>query len=227
MDYLFLELSEVEAVFSQSFFWSFGRFNLISFQRQDYLPGDLPLTEQVRKTIKDLGGDAFNGAAYLLTTPRRLGHCMNPISLFYCYHAEKGAPKELKYVLAEVHNTPWDQRHAYLLEGPEFLNPTQKDFHVSPFMPMDTTYEWDISDPSDRINVSIDVNRLSKPLFTANMSMTRKPMNADTLSRITRRQMSQAFRTISAIYFQAVILWLKKIPLYGHPDKIKRQESSK
>ena len=226
MDYLFLELSEIESVFSQSSFWSAERFNLISFKRQDYLPGALSLTEQVKKTIKDLGGETFNGSAYLLTTPRRLGHCMNPISLFYCYHAEQGGPRELKYVLAEVHNTPWDERHAYLLEGPEFLNPIQKNFHVSPFMPMDTTYEWAISDPNDRMNVSIEVNQHSKPLFTASMSMVKQPMNADTLSRSTRRLVGQAFLTISAIYFQAVALWLKKIPFYGHPDKIKRQEHS-
>ena len=56
--------------------------------------------------------------------------------------------------------------------------------------------------------------------------MVKQPMNADTLSRSTRRQVGQAFLTISAIYFKAVVLWLKKIPFYGHPDKIKRQEHS-
>ena len=56
--------------------------------------------------------------------------------------------------------------------------------------------------------------------------MVKQPMDADTLSRSTRRQLGQAFLTISAIYFQAVVLWLKKIPFYGHPDKIKRQEHS-
>ena len=93
-------------------------------------------------------------------------------------------------------------------------------------MPMDTTYEWAISDPNDRMNVQIKVSWLSAPLFTASMSMVKQPMNADTLSRSTRRQVGQAFLTISAIYFQAVALWLKKIPFYGHPDKIKRQEHS-
>lgn len=219
MDYLYLDLAELDQVCAMSRFWSKDRLNLIQFNRQDYLPGELPLIEQVQKTILDLSGEDFQGDVFLLTTPRRLGHCMNPISLFYCF---KGS--DLHYVLAEVHNTPWDQRHVYLLRGPDFADPTQKSFHVSPFMPMNTTYQWQLGDPANDLGVAIKVAQNGEPLFTASMHMTRQEIKAENMAQITRRQLGQSFLTMTAIYFQAAKLWRKKVPFFRHPDKIKLQE---
>lgn len=224
MDYLYLDLSETTELCGLSAFWSFNRFNLISFRRQDYLPGSLPLDQQVRKAIVDLGGTAHLGPTRLLTTPRRLGHCMNPISLFYCF--DDADAKDLKYVLAEVHNTPWDERHVYLLKGPNFEQPTIKDFHVSPFMPMNTSYNWEISDPNKSLRVAIKVSQGDAPMFTATMNLKKQEISSQTIARITWRQFCQAFKTISAIYFQAAKLMLKKVPFFSHPDKIKLQESN-
>ncbi len=221
MDYLYLDLDEIDEVFAQSRLWSSNGRNLIEFRRSDYLPGPLPLIDQVRDTVGRLSGEAFHGKVCLLTTPRRLGHCMNPISLFYCFDGE-----QLQYVLAEVHNTPWDERHVYLLEGPEFSHPTAKTFHVSPFMPMDTTYGWDLSDPGQELGVGIKVSQQGQALFTASMKLEREPFSPANLGHMTRRQLSQAFLTISAIYFQAAKLWRKKVPFFRHPEKIKLQESN-
>lgn len=221
MDYLYLDLDEIDEVFAQSRLWSSIGRGFIEFRRSDYLPGPLPLIDQVRETVERLSGEAFTGKICLLTTPRRLGHCMNPISLFYCFNDD-----QLQYVLAEVHNTPWDQRHVYLLEGPEFTNPTAKTFHVSPFMPMDTTYGWDLSDPGETLSVGIKVSQNGQALFTASMNMQKEEFTAANLGSITRRQLSQAFLTMSAIYFQAAKLWRKKVPFFRHPDKIKLQESN-
>lgn len=221
MDYLYLDLDEIETVFNQSRFWSCAGSNLISFRRSDYLPGPLPLSDQVRDSIQRLSGQNFEGKIFLLTTPRRLGHCMNPISLFYCFDGDT-----LSYVLAEVHNTPWDERHVYLLEGPEFTDPTAKTFHVSPFMPMNTTYGWELGDPGRELGVAIKVAQNGDALFTASMSMKRVELSQANMAHITRRQLSQAFLTMSAIYFQAAKLWRKKVPFFRHPNKNKLQESN-
>lgn len=221
MDYLFLALSEIEDVCRLSKLWSKNRFNLISINRQDYLPGELYLDEQVKAEVTSLGGDEFSGEIFLLATPRRIGHCMNPISLFYCYDDE-----ELRYVLAEVHNTPWNERHTYLIEGPDFAVPTAKQFHVSPFMPMDTTYQWNLSDPSKGLHVGISVSRDNVPLFTATMDLVKQELNSEEIANITWRQLTQSFRTFSAIYFQAAKLWRKKVPFFRHPEKSKLQEST-
>ena len=221
MDYLFLSLAELDELCGLSKWWSKDSSNLISFRRQDYLPGDLPLDQQVKSSVTQLGGSQYNGDTFLLTTPRRLGHCMNPITLFYCFHDE-----QLRYVLAEVHNTPWDERHLYLLEGPDFRAPTLKDFHVSPFMPMETTYKWNISDPKETHKVAIHVSHESADLFTASMDLMRQPINAQTMSAHTKRQLRQSFRTLTAIYIQALKLWLKRTPFFRHPEKIKLQETN-
>ncbi len=232
MDYLFLDLAETEELCDLSAIWSYDKSNLISIRRDDYLPGPLTLEQQVHKTVKELGGEEYTGSTYLLSTPRRLGHCMNPISLFYCYNksTKAGACKdektqELVYVLAEVHNTPWDQRHLYLLRGPDFSEATKKAFHVSPFMPMDTNYAWQLSDPNQSLRVGIRVSRDNSTMFTASMDLTRQAFTKRAMGRINRRQLSQAFKTMAGIYFQALNLWLKKVPFFSHPDKIKLQES--
>ena len=223
LDYLYLDLDEIEQVFAQSRFWSANAFNLVSFRRQDYLPGEnTDLRQEVIHRIKLLSGELFSGKVFLLTTLRSLGYCMNPISLFYCIDGD-----ELKYVLAEVHNTPWDERHLYLLSGPDFSTETEKNFHVSPFMPMDTTYHWHISDPKEQFNVEINVSQNSLPLFTASIMLVRQVLSAGNVRHIIWRQMRQSLRTISAIYLQAARLWIKRVPFYGHPNKKKLRESNK
>ena len=221
LDYLYLDLDEIDEVFALSRFWSKERSNLVSFRRQDYLPSDRPsLRDEVLHRIETLGGQPFAGKIYLLSTLRSLGYSMNPIALYYCYEQD-----QLKYVLAEVHNTPWDERHVYLLEGPEFTEPTQKSFHVSPFMPMNTTYEWKISDPDEHLVVAIKVGRNSEPLFTASMTLNQLTVDQHTVTSLVWQQARQAFRTIAAIYMQAAKLWIKKVPVYRHPNKKKLQES--
>ncbi|MGK0339296.1 MAG: DUF1365 family protein [Candidatus Azotimanducaceae bacterium] len=222
LDYLYLDLDEIEQVFAQSRFWSANAFNLVSFKRQDYLPGEhADLRQEVIQRINALSGELFSGKVFLLTTLRSLGYCMNPISLFYCFDGD-----ELKYVLAEVHNTPWDERHVYLLSGPNFDAKTEKNFHVSPFMPMDTTYQWHIDDPNEQFNVGIDVSQNSQPLFTASIKLVRQVLSEGNVRYIIWCQMRQSLRTVSAIYLQAARLWIKRVPFYGHPNKKKLQESN-
>ena len=222
LDYLYLDLDEIEQVFAQSRYWSANAFNLVSFIRQDYLPGEhADLRQEVIHRIKLLSGELFSGKVFLLTTLRSLGYCMNPISLFYCIDGD-----ELKYVLAEVHNTPWDERHLYLLSGPDFSTKTEKNFHVSPFMPMDTTYHWIISDPGEQFSVGINISQNSEPLFTASMKLARQVLSEGNISHMIWRQMRQSLRTVSAIYLQAARLWIKRVPFYGHPNKKKLQESN-
>lgn len=213
LSYLFLDLDKVESAFSTTRFWSVNRPNLVSFQRQDYLPGSTAsLKQAVLDELNSLEGPANIDQVFLLATPRSLGHCMNPIALYFCY-----AEGDLSCVLAEVHNTPWDERHTYLVDDLDAI--TAKNFHVSPFMPMNTTYHWKISDPNEHLVVAIRVEANNQPLFTASMTLARQPLNSGNANQWITRFVKQSFKTMSAIYCQAAVLWLKKVPFYGHPKK--------
>jgi DUF1365 family protein len=213
LDYIYLNLDEIESTFATSVFWSANKTNWVSFKRQDYLPSTRELKKEVCYKIQEISGENFTGEVYMLATLRSLGYCMNPITLFYCFDKETN----LRHVLVEVHNTPWNQRHTYLLSGPNFNDETHKKFHVSPFMPMDTTYKWGIGDPEESLNVSIQVSQKDQQLFNANLALER--IEITKANQLIFIHVRQAFRMIVGIYFHALKLWIKKVPFYGHPDK--------
>ncbi|MBV1878914.1 MAG: DUF1365 domain-containing protein [Pseudomonadales bacterium] len=223
LDFFYLDLDEISDLFQQSKLVSVNKTNLVSFQRQDYLPSKLSLKQTVIDQIHQQTGQVFKGRVCLLATLRSFGYCMNPIALFYCYDNSD----KLAFVVVEVNNTPWDQRHVYVIQQPaaDVREPpsSAKAFHVSPFMPMDTTYIWRLGNPQQTLNVSIKVSHSNTPLFDASMKLQRINISAQNLNALIYAQAMQAFRTVIGIYFQAAKLWLKKLPLYAHPDKKKTQ----
>ena len=220
LDYIYLDLDEINSVFSQSRLWSCNSTNLVSFHREDYLPSSRPLKDEVIEQIRLATGDEFKGQVFLLATLRSLGYCLNPIALFYC----RDENNTLTHVVVEVHNTPWNQRHAYVLNGPDFDSPTNKALHVSPFMPMDTIYEWGIGDPLESLNVSIRVSHTEGPFFDARMSLHKIDITSGNIAKLIFSHARQAFRMVTAIYLQALRLWIKKVPFYPHPDKKNNKE---
>ena len=109
---------------------------LLRFRRSDY-HGDpaVALADAVRDTVERETGIRPAGPIRLLTNLRSLGLCFNPVSFYYCFDA---AGQQLQAVLAEVTNTPWGERQAYVIAGE--AGRFQKLMHVSPFMPMDQAY---------------------------------------------------------------------------------------
>ena len=145
-----LDLDELDQVMALSPLWSLERFNLVSFYRSDYLgDAEQDLSDAVKYRIKEHTGESFKGRICLLTHLRFLGFCFNPVSFYFCYPVGTESPR---YILAEINNTPWNERYCYVLDAGE--SPVQKDkwefefdkaFHVSPFMPMAQHYRWQFS----------------------------------------------------------------------------------
>ncbi len=159
---LYLDLDEVETLFDGSWLWSHERWNIASFRRRYYL-GDpkRPLKECVRERVAEaLGSPPPNGPIRVLTHLAFLGHCFNPVSFYYLFE-EDG--ETLHSVTAEITNTPWGERHAYVLPAStgtprdEWLTWTfPKSFHVSPFFPMDHHYAWSFNTPGDQLRVAME-----------------------------------------------------------------------
>lgn len=219
--YLFLDLDEVQHLFRFPFLLSYNFPGLLSFWRKDYL-GDRsrPLKESVRAEIRRQTGDDQRGPVRLLTTVSFLGYCFNPVSFYYCY-AEDG--KTLTHVVAEVTNTPWLERHRHVVryQGDKHVYEQTKEFHVSPFMPMEIDYKWVLPAPSERAFVLMQ-NRYTGEdalLFDAKMELSRAPWTLGHLLRAWMRFPLMSFGPTLGIYWQAIHLWRKKVPFHTHPAK--------
>lgn len=216
---MYLDLTELPHAFSGRWLWSTNRRAVARFDRRDY-HGDpaLPLDQSVRQTIQKQLGFRPDGSVRMLTNLRYWGYLINPISLYYCFDSQS----QLVAVLAEVTNTPWGERHCYAVDlrrgdGPPPV--LQKDLHVSPFMPMNHHYRWNLSTPGDRLTVGITNLENDEPVFQAGLALRRKSITTGNLARVLARYPAMTARIAGNIYFQALRLWWKGVPFVPHPRK--------
>ncbi|MFC5524345.1 DUF1365 domain-containing protein [Rhodanobacter ginsengisoli] len=222
MAQLYLDLDEVDRVFRQRWLWSNEHRNIAQFRRRDYLgPTDLPLAEAVRRRVEQATGQRPTGPIRLLAHLRYAGLVFNPVSFYYCF-AEDG--EALVAVVAEITNTPWKERHAYVLpvehaqiHGRALHWTFPKTFHVSPFMPMDCEYDWRFTVPGDDLRVHMDVKREGRRAFDATLTLRRRPLTGAALARVLWRYPLMTAQVVGAIHWQALRLWLKRNPVHDHP----------
>ncbi len=224
---LYLDLGEIDRVFDGRWLWSVEKRNAVSFRRSDYL-GDpaRALDECVRDAVERECGQRPLGPVRLLTHLRTFGHSFNPVSFYYCYDADGST---LNAIVAEVTNTPWKERHAYVMpvidserRGRAWRWHFDKRLHVSPFMAMQHDYDWRFTPPGESLHVHMDVlNRGSAPgsEFDATLMLERRPLGAASLARVLWRYPLMTTRIVGAIHWQALRLWLRGNPVHTHPDK--------
>ncbi len=218
---LFLDLDEIPRIFKGRWLWSHERRNLAEFRRSDYFGAETaPLGDSVRDAIEKATGRRPSGPIRLLTHLRYAGYSFNPVSFYYCYD---DAGQSLQCILAEITNTPWRERHAYILpvEQARLQQRTlrwdfPKQFHVSPFMAMDRKYQWTFTEPGRLLRVHMNVLDDLTPEFDATLVMKRRPLDGAALRRVLWRYPLMTARVIGAIHWQALHLWLKGSPVYTH-----------
>ena len=218
----YLDLGELDQVFDGRWHWTLDRPGLAAFRRADYLgdPGT-PLLEAVRARVREATGRVLTGPVRLLTHARYFGYCFNPVSFYFCYEPDGVT---LDTVLAEITNTPWRERHSYVLpvargerHGSALHFAFDKAFHVSPFLPMDRRYHWAFQPPGESIRVHMDVLRGETREFDATMSLERRALTKATRRRCLLRFPPTTLKVTAAIHWQALRLWLKRNPVYDHP----------
>lgn len=222
---LYLDLAELDQVFRGRWFWSLDRRNLAQLRRRDCF-GDpsLSVDEAVRREVTHRLGTRPTGPIRLLTHGRYFGVTMNPVSFYYGF-ADDG--ETLDWILAEITNTPWGERHAYLLpvadaerHGRALHWDFDKRFHVSPFLPMDRRYRWSFETPGEHLRVHMDVLAGDSRDFDATLVLERRPLDANTLASCLARYPWLTAKVAAAIYWQAARLWLKRIPFHPHPNTV-------
>jgi uncharacterized protein len=229
MAMLYLDLAELDRVLGPRWLWSNGRRNVAEFRRSDYLGNpDQALDEAVRMRVAETTGRVPEGPIRLLTHLRYFGHSFNPVSFYYCFEADGTT---LDVVVAEITNTPWKQRHAYVMpvadaeqQGPALTWRFAKEFHVSPFMAMEHDYRWRLTAPDELLLIHMDVMHReanARREFDATLTLQRKPINAGNLARTLLRFPLMTTRIVGAIHWQALRLWMRGNPVYDHPDNEK------
>ncbi|MGB5292321.1 MAG: DUF1365 domain-containing protein [Lysobacterales bacterium] len=221
---MYLDLSELDTVFRGRWFWSTRKSALARFSRENHL-GDagLPLDQAVRDLVELETGRRPCGPVRLLTNLSYFGYCFNPVSFYYCFDADD---QQVETIVAEVNNTPWGERHCYVLSESMNSGVSQhkryspaKKMHVSQFMPMDIDYDWRFSTPNGQLAVHMENAREGRKLFDATLEFKRTEISAGSLARVLMVYPFITLKIITAIHWQALRLWLKRVPVYDHPDK--------
>jgi len=224
----------------------------------------------------------------MLTHLRYFGIGFNPVTFYYCFDRDD---TRVETIVAEITNTPWKDRHAYVLSCPApapvvggeagwlfestqcALEPAErrymdvsagqlhtevdcegggeghllysakgplsltlphdgggnksarllrfrfnKSFHVSPFMPMQMEYDWRFSSPSQRLTVHMQNMQDGAKLFDATLDLQRREITGASLASALVAFPFMTAQVVFAIYWQALRLWLKRIPFHSHPN---------
>ncbi|NNF07274.1 MAG: DUF1365 domain-containing protein [Candidatus Eisenbacteria bacterium] len=220
---LYMNIDDLPELFRCHPLWSLERFNVASFRRKDYL-GDVGkgLKQAAYEVVEDAFGEKVSGPVCLLTHARYGGHIFNPVSFYYVFASD--ADPHPKYILAEITNTPWKERHTYPLRvadsgKPLSVHEFDKEFHVSPFMEMDHQYRWSFSSPGDSLRVGMMNLKEDRRLFDVSLDLRRRPWERRELSRVLWRYPLMTVRVVSLIHWHAARLWMKRVPFVSHPSK--------
>lgn len=231
----YLDLSELAQLEKQVMGFGMRIWHLARFRRADYVAGNPDLAQAVQDKVYALTGIAITGNVTMLCHLRYCGLYFSPLNLYYL-HDEHG---EWCYTLAEVSNTPWNERHYYAVpapqawEGREYHHP--KAFHVSPFNPMTQTYHWRLSQPDSNLRVNLAVSgtqdsklpsgylaenkKCHQKVFDATIQMKKQPFSSSAVIRQYLLTPWITLKVIGGIYWQALKLWKKGAPIYDHPNK--------
>ncbi len=253
---LYLDLDEIDSILQASRLWaSETRRRAISlgrFARRDYL-GDpsKDLRAEVLDRVEGALGFRPLGPIRLLTHARQYGYVFNPVSFYYCFDREPSTGREsLASIVADITNTPWKERHAYVLDCRSENDPSacvgtrpkrfrfDKAFHVSPFLPMGISYDWSFSVPCQREDSGLGIHMTlresgegdgvagpgtpSMPrrrVFDATLRLKRRTIGRRSLDAMLLRFPFMTARVIVGIHWNALILWLRRVPVIPHPAR--------
>jgi len=218
---LLIDLSELDDLDEKISFFSFNKFNLISFYEKDHGRRDSSsLISWVKLNLKNKNINSDNIKIKLLCYPRILGYVFNPLSVFFIYNRNE----KLISILYEVKNT-FGEQHTYVFkienESNLIENNCSKKFHVSPFIEMDCKYFFKILSPDEKLSVIINQYDNEGKILFASQDGKRSDLNSKQLLKSYLKHPLMTFKIILAIHFEAFKLWTKGIKFIKKKFKIK------
>lgn len=219
--WLLLDLDEIDGLDRSLRVFSRNRFNLISFYDRDHGDGSQgPLRVQIEGWLQKAGVDIGRGPIRIFTMPRLLGYVFNPISLYFCHRPDG----RLAAMIYEVTNT-FGRRHSYVIPVPTedqadgvIRQGAAKALYVSPFMGMEMDYEFRGRVPAQRFDLTVRGLDAGGLLITAGMTAKRRAMRDFELLSAALMQPLMTLKVVAAIHWEALKLWLKRVPLTSQPS---------
>ena len=211
----YIDLDEIKKLDNDNPIFSYNRFNIFSFYDKDHGDRDgKPLKVWVLDNLKKFNINENINKIKLLCYPRIFGYVFNPLSIFYCYE-----DNSLKAIFYEVKNT-FNEQHTYIfkVKDNKIDQKCKKRFYVSPFMDRDTYYNFKLLNPNKKLSVSIIQTDKDDVVLTAVQTGTRKEFTFKQLIINFFRYPLMSIKIISAIHFEALLLW-KKGAIYRKRDK--------
>lgn len=238
LQYLWLDADKLAEICANSRLWSLSRFNLLSINPADLLgQGHLSLRDAISAQVQEKLGQTMLATDQIrvLTLPNSLGFGFNSVSFYFVFRAAQPL-----FILSEITNTPWNERHTYVfdcadtqplsVEKNALKNQTtsekksrtyrfdfDKQFHVSPFMPMQAQYRWHFKMDADQFVIYMQMQQQEKRLFDARISFALQPLSPHQQTMFALKHPLQGIKMLSGIYWQALRLAIKRIPFYRHP----------
>lgn len=227
ISYYYIDLDELDHVFAAIPGHRVNRWAPYSFRESDYLK-DRPeerLKDRVAGFIAEYIGVPWQGRVRVLTQLRQWGAIMNPLTVFYAYD-ESG--HQLQYLVGEVSNTPWNERHLYLIPvnaadqddaAPVWHRMShRKEFHVSPFFAVSGSYHWRFNTPDDLLQLDIRLHQDNRVVFDARMILHHIPLTARNAWACALRYPWFPLLTLARIYRQAFRLWRQRATFFPHSE---------
>jgi len=215
--YVRLNLARLNEINTSGF--GLNRWRLVSLFTKDYGPRDGSDLQTWMRTLLRSEGINAQGEIWLQTFPRVLGFVFNPVSFWYCYD-ESGV---LRAILAEVHNT-FGESHRYLLTAEnqaaiteEVALECKKNFHVSPFFPVQGRYQFKFRESESTTLVSLNYLDDQGVLLKTSVGGKRVLLTSARLRRAVLMQPLLTFGIVVGIHWQALRLWIKRVPLFTKP----------
>jgi len=215
---LLINVDDLEDIARRSWLFGYNRPAPFSIYDRDFGRRDnTPIAQQVREILHEAGISPQNLSISLLAYPRVMGYAFNPLSVYYCAE-ESGS---LRAIIYEVTNT-FAERHCYVVSPSQaqngiYAHSCSKNMYVSPFAALQGNYGFRITRPAKDLLVGVNFRDSEGPLIKTFFRATARPFHDGTLLKLSLSYPLMTFKIIAGIHFEALLLWIKRIPIIGHP----------